>query len=247
MAEPTGNVELTGRLRALLEEHGPPPGGAFRCSYLPGREARHVTLLPSPVVPGLYQSFMELNFRRSGRTFYRPACDGCAACQMIRLPVAEFAPNRAQRRCQKRNADVEVVVQTPKPTEAKRRLFARYLRARHDGAMDASPESFERFLYDSPLLSVEMEFRVGERLIGVGLADAEPQALSAVYFFFDPDEEPRSPGVLNVLALVEEARRREQAWLYLGYWVKGSRTMDYKIGYRPCEVLEPDGTWSRFG
>ena len=60
-------LELTRRLRALLDEQGPPPGAPFSCPYLPGREARHVTLVPSPLLPGLYQSFMDLNFRRSGR------------------------------------------------------------------------------------------------------------------------------------------------------------------------------------
>lgn len=247
MAPPASrDLELIRRLRTLLEERGPRPGSPFPCSYLPGRSARHVTLVPTPLVPGLYQSFMNLNFRRSGPSFYRPACEGCAACRMIRLPVAEFAPNRAQRRCLKKNGDVEILVQSPRPTEAKRVLFARYLEARHDRSMDASAETFEGFLYESPLTSVEMEYRVGERLLGVGLADVEPQCLSAVYFFFDPDEERRSPGVLNVLALVQEARRLERPWLYLGYWVQGSRTMDYKIGYRPCEVLEADGSWTRF-
>jgi arginine-tRNA-protein transferase len=239
------NLELTRRLRALLEEHGPAPGAGFPCSYLPDRTARHVTLIPSPLVPGLYHSLMDLNFRRSGPTFYRPACTGCTECRTLRLPVAEFAPSRAQRRCLRRNRDLEVVVQSPKPSEAKRRLFARYLLARHDGAMDASNESFEGFLYHSPLTSLELEYRLGDRLVGVGLADLEPRALSAVYCYFDPDEEKRSPGVLNILALLQEARRLAVPYLYLGYWVPGSRTMAYKSGYRPCEVLEADGTWTR--
>jgi arginine-tRNA-protein transferase len=247
MAEaPSRDLELTRRLRALLAEHGPGPGSEFPCSYLPGRLARHVTLVPAPLVPGLYHSFMDLNFRRSGPTFYRPACAGCASCRMIRVPVSEFVPNRSQQRCLRRNADVEMIVKPPHPTEEKRRLFARYLAARHDGSMEASQETFEGFLYGSPLETLEVEYRIGERLVGAGLVDVEPEALSAVYFYFDPDEKARAPGVLNVLALVDQARRLDRPWLYLGYWVQGSRTMDYKAGYRPCEVLRPDGSWERF-
>jgi arginyl-tRNA--protein-N-Asp/Glu arginylyltransferase len=242
---PSHGLELTRRLRALLEEHGPPPGAGFPCPYLPGREAHHVNLVPTPLVPGLYHSLMDLNFRRSGPIFYRPACSGCTACRALRVPVADFKPTRAQRRCLRRNHDVEIVVQAPKPSEEKRRLFARYLRARHDGSMDASKESFEAFLYHSPLTSLELEFRIGDRLLGAGIADLEPRALSAVYFYFDPEEERRSPGVLNVLALLQESRRLGLPYLYLGYWVAGSRTMAYKDGYRPCEVLEPDGSWKR--
>jgi arginine-tRNA-protein transferase len=246
MADPQSrSIELTRRLRALLAKEGPAPGAGFPCPYLPGRTARHVTLVPTPLVPGLYHSLMDLNFRRSGPIFYRPECGSCTACRMLRLPVAEFQPTRAQRRCLRRNHDVEVVVQPPRATAAKRRLFARYLEARHDGTMDASRATFEGFLYDSPLTSIELEYRIGDRLLGVGIADLEPRSLSAVYCYFDPAEERRSPGVLNVLALLQECRRLGLPYLYLGYWVAGSATMAYKDGYRPCEILEPDGAWSR--
>ena len=238
-------LELTRRLRALLDEQGPPPGAPFPCPYLPGREARHVTLVPSPLLPGLYHSFMDLNFRRSGLTFYRPSCQGCTACRMLRVPVAPFAPNRTQKRCWRRNRDLQIRVQTPEPSEEKRALFDRYLRARHDGTMDASRDGFEGFLYSSPLETVELEYRIEGRLVGVSLADLEPRALSAVYFYFDPEEEARSPGVFNVLALLEECRRRKLPHLYLGYWVEASKTMGYKAQYRPCEILDPEAGWVR--
>jgi arginyl-tRNA--protein-N-Asp/Glu arginylyltransferase len=246
MAEPgRRGLDLTRHLRQLLEEQGPPPGTPFPCPYLPGRSARHVTLVPTPLLPGLYLSLMDLNFRRSGPVFYRPDCVGCSACRMLRIPAAEFVPSRAQKRCAIRNRDIEVRVQIPTPSEKKRLLFERYLRARHDGSMDASKDGFEEYLYRSPIESVEIEYRCEGQLIGVGIADVEPRALSAVYCFFDPEEERRSPGVLNVLTLLEECRRRRLPYLYLGYWVEGSRTMHYKADYRPCELLRPDGSWER--
>src|SRR4029453_5362492 len=106
-----------------------------------------------------------------------------------------FGPTRANRGSPPRNHDVEIVVQAPKPSEEKRRLFARYLRARHDGSMDPSKENFEAFLYPSPRPRGELGFRRGKRLLGAGMADLEPRALSAVYFYFEPEEERRSPGV----------------------------------------------------
>jgi len=83
----------------------------------------------------------------------------------------------------------------------------------------------------------------GDRLVGLGIFDETPRALSAVYFYFDPDEAARSPGVLNVLSLIEDCRRRGVPFLYLGYWVAGSPNMAYKAGYRPNEVLGEDGCW----
>lgn len=230
-----------------IERRGPPPGEAFRCPYLPGRMARHVTLIPSPLAPGVYHSLMDLNFRRLGPVFYRPQCDACRECRMIRVPVAEFTRSRSQRRCGARNADVSVEVGLPEPSEEKHRLYQRYLDARHDGQMDGSLFEFHDFLYTSAVDTIEVLYRAGGRLIGVGIADVEPLSMSAVYCYFAPEEARRAVGVFNVLWMIEECRRRGLPHLYLGYYVRDCGRMSYKAGYRPCEVLEPDGRWVPVG
>jgi arginine-tRNA-protein transferase len=237
--------ERTKRLAQLIRRHAPPPGEEFPCPYLPGRRARQVVLLPTPLTQGLYHSLMDLNFRRLGPVFYRPACSGCDACRMIRVPVAAFSPSRAQRRCLRRNLDVRVETGTPLPTPEKHALYRRYLEARHDGQMDGSLIEFETFLYTSRLETLEFRYFAGDALLGVGIADVEPQALSAVYCYFEPAQHARSLGVLNVLTLIEEARRRGAAFVYLGYYVAGCAKMSYKTAYRPHELLGPDGRFTR--
>jgi arginine-tRNA-protein transferase len=238
------HASRTAALAALIEKRRPVPGLPFPCPYLPGREARHVSVLARPFSPGLYQSFMDLNFRRSGGIVYRPECEGCRECRMLRVPVAEFRPSRAQRRCLSRNADLIVTSAPPSISPEKVRLFRRYLEHRHDGAMEGSAEELETFVR-SPLETVELEYRADGRLLAVGIADVEPEALSAVYCYFDPDEGRRALGVLNVLRLLEECRRRGAAHLYLGYYVADCGKMSYKADYRPFETLEEDGCWRR--
>lgn len=228
-----------------VERSGLAPGEPFPCPYLDGRLARHVTLVPAPIVPGVYHSLMDLNFRRLGPVFYRPRCEGCEECRMIRVPVAAFRPSRSQRRCRARNEDLTVEMGRPAPSEEKRRLYERYLDSRHDGRMDASSAEFRLFLYTSPLRTEEILYRASGRLIGVGIADVEPLAMSAVYCYFEPDESARSIGVFNVLWMIEECRRRGLPYLYLGYYVRDCRKMSYKATYRPCEILGPDGRWVR--
>ena len=85
--------------------------GAHPCGYWPDREARDLVLDPrDPRLPALYPLALDWGFRRSGDILYRPGCAGCRACVAVRLPVAEFAPDRGQRRCLRRNADVEARV-----------------------------------------------------------------------------------------------------------------------------------------
>jgi arginine-tRNA-protein transferase len=81
----------------------------------------------------------------------------------------------------------------------------------------------------------------------VGLVDVEPLALSAVYCYFDPAEARRSPGVFNILWLIDECRRRGAPHLYLGYYVRDSPKMSYKAAYRPYEILGAGGRWVRRG
>jgi arginine-tRNA-protein transferase len=234
------------QLRRSLRRR-PAHGPEFPCPYLDGRLARHQTLLATDCPPGLYTGLMDLNFRRLGPLVYRPACDGCAECRQLRVPVATFEPSRSQRRCIERNRDLEITTGPPHLTDEKLALYERYLRERHDGQMAGSREELEGFLYVSGIETLEVCYRSEGRLVAVGIADAEPRALSAVYCYFDPGLSARGLGVFNVLWLLREARRRGVAHVYLGYYVAGARTMEYKAGYRPCEVLREDGSWELRG
>jgi leucyl-tRNA---protein transferase len=236
--------ERTRRLLRVLEEEAPPAGESFPCPYLPDRLSRNITILATQLPTGLYHAFMDLNFRRMGRLFYRPDCEGCTECRMLRVPAAAFRPSRSQRRCAARNADLRVEVGEPRLDAERERLYARYLAARHDGQMDGSPAELRDFLYNSSIETVEVVYRLGERMVAVGIADVEPLAMSAVYCYFDPDLVSRSLGVFNVLSLLAHCEERGLPHLYLGYYVAASPRMSYKAGFRPCEQLGPDGRWT---
>jgi arginine-tRNA-protein transferase len=239
----TGLPSRASKLERAIERSGIRPGSPHGCPYLPGRQARNLTIRPVPLQPGVYQALMTLNFRRAGTVFYRPACEGCRECRATRVPVVAFRPNRAQRRCRARNRDVEVRIEEPVATLEKHDLYRRYLEARHDGQMDGSYREYLGFLYSSPIHTLELQYRIDDRLFAVGIADLEPQAMSAVYCYFDPEQADRSPGTLNVLTMIDQCRRRGVEFLYLGYSVEACPQMSYKVHFRPCQLLGPDGDW----
>lgn len=210
------------------------------CSYLEGEQA--ITLFADPksrMDRRLYTELSDLGFRRSGNYVYRPHCSHCNACVPVRIPVGRFEPNRQQQRVWKRNADLTVRVMAPAFHDDHYALYARYINERHsDGDMyPPSVEQFNSFLTSEWSETRFYEFRAGDKLVAVAVCDLLEEGLSAVYTFFDPDEAQRSLGAYAILWEIEETRRLGLGSLYLGYWIKNCQKMNYKIAYRPIELL----------
>jgi len=217
------------------------------CPYLPDRLARSRAFLADRMPGEVYHRFMDAGFRRSGRLFYQPACGGCRSCVPVRVPVAAFRTDKSQRRCARRNADLAVSASEPKATEEKHELYSRYLRGWHGRDADDF-EGFVAFLYDSPVETVEFEYRDGGgTLLAVGICDVCEQSLSSVYFYFDPAHAGRGLGTFGALQEIGAATRLGIPYYYLGYWIRDCRQMRYKTSFRPCELLGTDGIWRPAG
>lgn len=187
---------------------------------------------------------MDAGFRRAGRVIYQPICTGCRACLPIRIPVSRFKPDKSQRRIWRRNQDLLVTIAAPAITPQKYRLYRKYQTIWHASATDEGWEEFEAFLYQSPVNSLEFEYRdPAGRLLAVGICDVCSRSLSSVYFYFDPDEARRSLGTFGALYEIEHARSLGILCYYLGFFVRGCGSMEYKANFRPNELLCPDGTW----
>ena len=220
--------------------------GDHACGYWPSRVARDLVLDPrDPRMPQLYPLALSWGFRRSGDIVYRPHCHGCRACVAVRIPVRRFRPDRSQRRCLARNADVEARVLPAERTEEQLALYRRYLVARHPGGgMDGhGAHEFDQFLTgrwnDGRFLELrEHAPHGGGRLLAVAVTDLTDDALSAVYTFYDPDAARRGLGTLAILRQLDWARREGRQHLYLGYWIGGHAKMEYKRRFRPLEAFD---------
>lgn len=209
------------------------------CGYLPGLQARSAFVDPDAGLGATqYQRLLELGFRRSGDHTYRPHCRDCARCVPVRIDAAAFTPDRSQRRCRQRNADLQLSIETELSDEHFA-LYQRYLSARHaGGGMDpADRKAFHAFLECSWLDVRYWCFRADNELLAVAVVDHLPEALSAVYTFFAPEQRARGLGTLAVLEQLRIAREQGLAQLYLGYWVENSAKMDYKRRFQPLEAL----------
>jgi leucyl-tRNA---protein transferase len=230
------------------------------CPYLGGKEERKVfTHLVGERAGELNNILTQGGFRRSQSIAYRPACEGCRCCVSVRVVAREFEPTRSMRRIVNRNADVGSDMKIAVPTSEQYSIFRAYLDSRHrDGGMaDMTVLDYAMMVEDSHIETRIIEYRrrdtsaaIARRgsgdLIAVALTDVLADGLSMVYSFFEPEEAARSLGTYMVLDHIARARRMGLPYVYLGYWVRGSRKMDYKSRFLPQERLTPDG-WARVG
>lgn len=225
----------------LLHELVEPP---HDCPYLPDRLAQLEIRVQLEVSPGELEAMLERGWRRFGAVYFRPACVGCGECVTLRIDAAAFRPTKSQRRAVKNAAHLRRVVGAPQADEERLDLYRRWHAQREVArGWDASPVDAQRYGFDFafPHPAVrEVAFRDpdNDRLLGIGICDETPRALSAAYFFWDPERAPPSLGVAHVVRLVDDARAKELPHVYLGYRVLGCPSLVYKGRYGPHELLE---------
>ncbi|MEW9808220.1 arginyltransferase [Mesorhizobium marinum] len=229
------------------------------CPYLDGQFERKVfTHLVGDKAPEMNDLLTQGGFRRSQNIAYRPACESCRACISVRILADEFRPTRNMRRVAQRNSDLIGEMHDAQPSTEQYSLFRTYLDARHrkGGMSDMTVLDYAMMVEDTHVDTKVIEYRkrgpdtfvtgrgVGE-LIAVALTDRMADGLSMVYSYFNPEFEDRSLGTFMILDHIERARAAGLPHVYLGYWVNGSRKMDYKVRFLPQEHLGPKG-WDRY-
>lgn len=228
------------------------------CPYLPGRlERKLFTHLTHDKPPALVDNLLKGGFRRSQNIAYMPYCEGCQACVSVRVLADSFVPGRSFRRILERNSDIVVRRLAPRPSAEQYALFRDYIDFRHaDGGMaDMTVLDFAMMVEDSIVDTFVTEYRARPEdardsrvetwpLLAVALSDRLSDGISMVYSFYDVDVPERSLGTYMILEHIEYTRRLRLPYLYLGYWIEGSRKMAYKSRFKPQEALTSNG-WVR--
>src|SRR5260221_14181035 len=157
--------------------------------------------------------------------------------------------SRNQKRLMRRNEDLvrsEVVAEA---TREQFSLLRTYLDSRHAGGgmSDMGLFDYVAMVEETPVDTQIIEYRrPGQNgkpgpLVACALTDLLRDGLSMVYSFFHPGEDMRSLGTYMILDHVRVAREAGLPYVYLGYWVRGSDKMDYKIRFSPLEALTQNG------
>lgn len=222
------------------------PGSTFvtrdkPCPYL---QARLTTTLYrfDGVDSPTYEKLIERGWRRFGRLFFMPQCDGCDRCISLRIDTERFIFSRSFKRVLKQAAGIRLEIRRPAISETHLTLYNRYHEARQDTRgwqfeRTGGAEYYQAFVEGARDYGYEFAYYLGDRLVAVALVDLLPNALSAVYCYYDPDQAHLSLGTYSILRQILLARERGVRYLYLGYWVPENPSLAYKSRFRPFEIL----------
>ncbi len=220
------------------------------CPYLADRFERKVFAhLPLSEGANVNDSLTQVGFRRSQNIAYRPACESCSACVSARIPASDYVFSRSERKTLARNEDLRRHLVEAEATTEQFDLLRRYLNARHasGGMAEMTWPDYVAMVEDTAVRTHIIEYRTPSQdggpgeLIACTLVDLMSDGLSLVYSYYDPSLTRRSLGSFMILDHVIQAGLTELPYVYLGYWVRGSIKMNYKVRFSPIELLRPEG------
>ena len=187
-------------------------------------------------------AYLASGYRRNGNVIYTMRCPECRACIPIRIAPKTFKPNRTQKRTWRKNRDVAVEIAPLTCSEENLALLDKFLWNRYPGRDSSALSYYSNFFLNRVTTSYEFRYRLDSQLLGVAIVDLASNWLNVVFFYFDPAEGKRSPGIYNILNLIDFCRGKDIKFLYLGYWIKDLPAMNYKANFSPHSLYQ-NNTW----
>ena len=220
-------------MRLLTDPAVAPP---VDCPYLPDRDFVQEYFFAADLDEADMQVLIGSGWRHFGHFFFRPRCPECRLCTPIRVDSHRLEPTRSQKRILRRGAGIEMTVVEPRATDEVWEVYRRHSWKQFGREPDR--EEFQKTFLTLAAPTLQTEYRVAGELAGVGFIDLTADGVSSIYFSFHPDWARCSLGYLSVFRESAYARSRDLRWYYLGYWVPGCPTMDYKKKFVPHQLYD---------
>lgn len=214
-----------------------------KCSYLDNKQQISHYNVIDKCSAATCQDLIERGYRRFGKMYFRPICAECNECQSIKIEVQNYTFSKSAKRVLKKSKDLSIVLQRPTISKEHLYVFDKYHKYMHEKkGWDFNPTTpehyFNSFVNGHEDFGYEVLYFFRDQLIGVDLIDILADGISSIYFYYDPDFSKYSLGRLSLYKQIEFVKRYEKKWIYLGYYVEGCPSLEYKAEYKPYVTLK---------
>ena len=215
----------------------------YPCSYLDGYNSRMFYRYTESANQQFCTITIQRGWRRFGNFYFYPICNGCNECKSLRINVEKFKMSKSQKKAYKRNSDTKIIIRTPTISDEHIELYNKYhsWKSKKDNWTNKKinlNEYYENFVQGANDFGKEVLYIRDNKLIGVDLIDIIEDGISAIYFFYDPDYKYYSLGIFSLLYQIEIAKTLGLKYIYLGYWVDGCKSFEYKKKFSGLEILD---------
>jgi arginine-tRNA-protein transferase len=181
-------------------------------------------------------------WRRFGAMYFRPICSDCTACESLKIDVDNYVFSKSERRILRKNAHLTTFIRQPSISSEHLELFYRYHAYKHKtrnwDAPKIDPKNYQSsFVNGHGDFGYEVLYFDGDTLIAVDLIDILEEGISSLYCYYDPHHPELSLGKYTLLEQIALAKRLGLKWIYLGYYVSGCQSLEYKASYTPSLEL----------
>jgi arginine-tRNA-protein transferase len=213
------------------------------CSYLPNKLSKTEYKFVENCTLSEISNFLEHGYRRFGKILFRPICKDCCECQSIKIDVKNFSFTKSKRRVLKKALYLKTHIQRPILSQEHMKLYDKYhLYMQEKKGWEykkvTTTHYYNSFVEGADDYAYEILYFDKEKLIGVDLIDIVDDAISSIYFYYDPDYSHYSLGKLSMYNQILIAKENKLKWIYLGYYVKECPSLSYKAEYAPYLTLQ---------
>jgi len=214
-----------------------------KCSYLDAKEQTMHYKIIQKCSTQANQELIERGYRRFGKMFFRPICEGCDECKSIKIDVDNYTFSKSARRIMKKANIFHSYVQKPTLSQEHLEVFDKYHRHMQikkgwDFNETSAQHYYSSFVDGYEDFGYEILYFHEEKLVAVDLIDILDEGVSSIYFYYDPDYASYSLGKLSLYNQIKYAKNANKRWIYLGYYVKDCPSLSYKAEYKPYLTLE---------
>lgn len=213
------------------------------CSYISGNSQTIHYKVIQKSSKDQCESLILRGWRRFGSMYFRPICTECTACESLKIDVENYVFSKSERRILRKNSHLTTFVRHPTISGEHLELFYRYHAHKHKtrnwDSPKIDPNNYQAsFVNGHGDFGYEVLYFEGEKLIAVDLIDILEEGISALYCYYDPQSPNLSLGKYTLLEQILLAKRLGLKWIYLGYYVKGCQSLEYKASYTPSYILQ---------